>query len=164
MAENVEKIYNRADIVAFIGKELDVNTFYRMIGFTDMGETLNTETYERRYVDEQSSRKDTTGFSKEISYAFDRYSNNEIHDMLAQVHDDELVGIVKPIVVVNFNKKNEDGSYEARKRNYGIIPDAQGSGTDAYTYSGTFGANGNIEKGKAVVSEDGKSCTFTAEL
>lgn len=164
MAEKEEKIYNRADIVNFIGLELNATTFHRMIGFTDMGETLNTETYERRYVDEQSSRKDTTGFSKEIAYSFDRYANNDVHDKIAEIHDDELVGIVLPILTINFNEKNEDGSYKAKLRNYSIIPDGQGSGTDAYTYSGTFGANGKITKGTATVGADGKTATFTAEL
>lgn len=157
------KIYNRADIVNFIGLTRDADSFKRMVGFTDMGNSLNTETYERRYVDEKSSRKDTTGFSKEVSYAFDRYEGDEVHNMIAEIHDDELVGEVRPIVTVNFNKKNVDGTYEARKRNYGIIPDSDGDGTDAYTYSGTFGANGNIIKGKATVDDENKTVTFTAD-
>lgn len=101
----VEKLYNRADIVNFMGLTVDATTYKRMTGFTDNGKSLNTETYERRYVDEKSSRKDVTGYATEIAYGFDRYTNNDVHDLIANVHDLEQTGVVVPIVAVNFNKK-----------------------------------------------------------
>ena len=157
-----EKIYNRADIVNFMGLTKDASTFKRMTGFTDNGKTLNSETYERRYVDEKSSRKDVTGYSTEIAYTFDRYTNNDVHDVVADVHDLEKTGVVVPIVAVNFNEAGEtDGTYKARKRNYAIIPDSDGDGTDAYQYSGTFGSNGEIVEGIASTTDEWKTCTFT---
>lgn len=135
----VEKLYNRADIVNFMGLTVDATTYKRMTGFTDNGKSLNTETYERRYVDEKSSRKDVTGYATEIAYGFDRYTNNEVHDVIANVHDLEQTGVVVPIVAVNFNEK----------------------GTDAYQYSGAFGANGELEEGIATSNDGWKTCTFT---
>lgn len=159
--ENVEEIYNRADIVNFMGLTENATEFLRMTGFTDNGTSKNAETYERRYVDEKSSRKDVTGYSTEISYGFDRYSNNKVHDKIAEVHDLEQTGVIVPIVTVDFKRKNEDGTYYARKRKFSILPDGNGDGTDAYQYSGAFGSNGEIEEGKATVSDNGKKCTFT---
>lgn len=164
MAENnEEKLYNRADIVNFMGLTEDASNFLRMTGFTDSGKSSNTETYERRYVDERTSRKDVSTFATEIAYTFDRYTNNAVHDKVADVHDLEQVGVVVPIVSVDFNKPGTtSGTYKARKRNYSIIPDSDGDGTDAYQYSGTFGANGDLVEGTATSNDNWKTCTFTA--
>lgn len=158
----MRKVYNRADIVTFMGLELEATTFERMTGFTDGSESLNSEKYERRYIDEKTSRKDTTGFSKEIAYSFDRYTDNDVHDYIANVHDLEQTGVVVPIVTVDFNQKGDGANtFKARKRNYGILPDGNGDGTDAYTYTGSFGANGEIVEGTATSTDGWKTCTFT---
>lgn len=160
--ENLETVYNRADIVNFMGLTLDATEFKRMTGFTDAGETLNAETYERRYVDEKTSRKDVTGYAREIAYGFDRFTNNSVHNLIANVHDLEQTGVVVPIVTVNFNEKEATANtFKAKKRNYSIIPDGNGDGTDAYQYSGAFGANGEIIKGTATSNDNWKTCTFT---
>lgn len=162
MPENIQKVYNRADIVNFMGLTLETESFIRMTGFTDGGETLNTETYERRYIDEKTTRKDVTGYAKEIAYGFDRFTDNEVHDLIANVHDLEKTGVVVPIVTVNFNEVGTtEKSFKARKRNYSIIPDGNGDGTDAYQYSGAFGANGEIVEGIATSDDNWKTCTFT---
>ena len=155
----VEKLYNRADIVNFMGLTVDATTYKRMTGFTDNGKSLNTETYERRYVDEKSSRKDVTGYATEIAYGFDRYTNNDVHDLIANVHDLEQTGVVVPIVAGK--KGTTDDTFKARRRNYSILPDSDGDGTDAYQYSGAFGANGDLEEGTATSTDGWKTCTFT---
>lgn len=160
--ETIQVLYNRADIVNFMGLTEDATTFNRMTGFTDNGKSLNSSTYERRYVDEKTSRKDVTGYATEIAYTFDRYTNNSVHDKVANVHDLEQVGVVVPIVAVNFNEKGTTAnSFKARKRNYAILPDNDGDGTDAYQYSGAFGANGDLVEGTATSSDGWKTCTFT---
>lgn len=161
--QNVEeKLYNRADIVNFMGLTESATTFNRMTGFTDNGKSLNAETYERRYVDEKSSRKDVTGYATEIAYTLDRYANNDVHDLIANVHDKEQTGVIVPIVAVNFNEKGTtDGTFKARKRKYSVLPDGDGDGTDAYQYSGAFGANGDLEEGTASSTDGWKTCTFT---
>lgn len=54
---------------------------------------------------------------------------------------------------------NED-EFVARKREFSILPDASGDGTDALQYSGSFGVKSEPVKGYAKVAADGKSCTF----
>lgn len=160
--ENTEVLYNRADIVNFMGLTDEAEKFNRMTGFTDNGKSLNTETYERRYVDEKTSRKDVTGYAPEIAYTFDRYTNNEVHDKVAKVHELEQTGVIVPIVAVNFNEKaTGENTFKARKRKYSILPDSDGDGTDAYQYSGAFGANGDLIEGTATSTDDWKTCTFT---
>ncbi len=146
------KIYNRADIVNFMRINEE---FKRMQGFTEGGKSLNSTTYDRRYIDEKTERSTVTGYSTEIAYSFDRIFDNEIHEKLANIHDNELVGEVVEILTVNTATK------EARLRSYSVIPDADGDSTDAYTYSGTFHADGEITQGTATVSADGMTATFT---
>jgi len=150
------EIYNRADKVNFMNtgtKQAPV--FTRMQGFTEGGKSLNSTTYSRRYIDEKGERNTVTGYSTEIAYNFDRIVDNTIHDKIAEVHDKELVGQVVQILSVDL-KTNE-----AHLRDYSVIPDADGDGTDAYQYSGTFHADGDITEGTAVVSADGLTATFT---
>lgn len=150
------QIYNRADKVNFMNTGTSSSPVYtRMQGFTSAGKSLNSSTYDRRYVDEKTERSTVTGFSPEIDYNFDRIVGNAIHDKIAEVHDDELVGETVDIVTVDMI------THEARLRTYSVIPDADGDSTDAYTYSGTFHAYGEITKGTATVSADGMTATFT---
>ncbi len=150
------QIYNRADIVNFMNtgtKEAPVYT--RMQGFTSGGKELNAQTYSRHYVDENFERESTTGYSPNIPYTFDRIVDNPVHEKIAKVHDDEIVGETCEILSVNI-KTNE-----AKLRNYDINPDSDGTETEAYTYSGNFHANGALSKGTATVSADGLTATFT---
>lgn len=155
-------IYNRADIVNF----MKVGEAYkRMTGFTDGGKSLNPSEYNRRYIDEKIERSDVTSYATEIAYAFDRMTNNDVHDKIAEVHDKELVGQTTEIITVNFNDAGAtSGTYKARKRVYSIIPDSDGDSTDAYTYSGAFKANGKIIEGIAATSDDWSTCTFEEDL
>lgn len=155
------KLYNRADIVNFmkVGSE---TTYSRMTGFTDGGKTLNAETYERRYIDEKTKRKDVTGYATEIAYGFDRMTDNTLHDDIAKIHDGELTGETREIVTVNFNEAGTTtGTFKARKRTYAVIPDGDGDGTDAYQYTGTFAAQGDIVEGIASTTDNWQTCTFT---
>ena len=150
------KIYNRADIVNFMNTGTTAEPVYtRMQGFTEGGKSLNSTTYDRRYIDEKTERSTVTGYSTEIAYSFDRIEDNAIHDKIAEIHDKELVGEIVEILTVN-TKTNE-----ARLRNYSVIPDADGDSTDAYTYSGNFHADGDITEGTATVSANGMTATFT---
>lgn len=153
---NALTIYNRADIVNFMNTGTAIAPVYtRMQGFTSGGKSLNASTYGRRYIDEKSERNTVTGYSTEIAYNFDRIVDNTIHEKLADIHDKELVGETVQILTVNL-KTNE-----AKLRNYSVIPDNDGDSTDAYTYSGNFHADGDIQEGTATVSADGMTATFT---
>lgn len=156
-------IYNRADIVNFMKTTSSGTTYDRMTGFTDAGRSLNSTTYDRRYVDEKTERSDVIAYATEIAYSFDRMTDNAVHDAIAKIHDQELVGQTVEIVTVNFNEKGTtENSFKARKRVYSVVPDADGDSTDAYTYSGAFKANGDTVEGETTSTDNWSTCTFTA--
>ena len=69
---------------------------------------------------------------------------------IASVHDDELTGETRNIMVVDFFDKGEatkEDEFVARKREFSILPDASGDGTDALQYSGSFGVKSEPVKG-----------------
>lgn len=151
---------------------MDVSTttianFLRMTKFTEISKSKNATEYSRTYVDEDGEVTDVTGYSEEISYAFDLYKGNLVHQRLVNITDNELTGndaLVK-ILQVDFSKPVGSG-YEARLRTYSVVPDTEGDSTDAYTYSGAFRKNSGFTIGVATISEDGLTATFvpTAEV
>lgn len=154
------QVYNRADIVNFMGLTLNASIFHRMKGFTDAGKSMNPSTYDRRYVDEKNERSDVVAFATEIAYGYDRMYGNAVHDTISKVHDDEIVGFNIPIVTVNFNEPVE-GGYRAKYRVWSVQPDSDGDSTDAYTYSGAFKANSSIVTGIAKIEEGNINDTTT---
>lgn len=163
------QVYNRADIVNFMGLTLNATIFQRMKGFTEGGKSLNSSTYDRRYIDETTERSDVTAYATEIAYNFDRMYGNAVHNVISKVHDDEIVGFNVPIVTVNFNEPVGNG-YKAKYRVWSVQPDSDGDSTDAYTYSGAFKANSSIVTGVATIEEGNEndsttitSITFTAD-
>lgn len=168
MAEtNKKKLVKRTGRVNFYGVPASGDdatvTFSRMQNFTAMSESKNPSTYERRYVDKDSDDSDVTGYGTSWSYNFDMHENDPILMDLAGVHDDELTGETRDIVVVDFFNKGEataEDEYVARKRTVSVLPDAAGDGTDALQYSGTLSVKSKPVKGYAKVAADGNSCTF----
>lgn len=160
-----EQLVKRSGKVAF----MDVGTegtpkYQRMTKFTEMSQAKNATEYSRTYVDEDGEVTDVTGYSPEISYAFDQYTGNAVHEKLVDITDNEKTGAdaLVNILIVDFSKKASAGSgYEARLRTYSVIPDTEGDSTDAYTYSGTFRKNGGFKVGTAVLSENDTVATFT---
>lgn len=158
---DVKKLVQRSKKVAFykVGDKYE-----RMTGFTSMSKSSNPKEYARQYVDEDGEVTDVTGYSPSIDYAFDQYIGNNVHDDIVTITEDELTGndAVREIVIVDFTKQDtEKTGFEARKREYAVIPATDGDGTDAYTYSGTFKSKSSVVKGVAIVSEDKQSLTFT---
>lgn len=58
----------------------------------------------------------------------------------------------------DFEKKIKE-----RKRDWSVIPDTEGDGTDALIYKGSLKAAGEIIKGTATTTDSWQTCTFTAE-
>lgn len=168
MAELKGTLVKRSDKVAYYGvKETDgKETFTRMQGFTSFGQSKNPKEYSRQYVDEAFEQTDVTGYSTSIGFGFDQYKGNPVHDDLAQMCDNEVIGTdaVRNIVLVDFSKPVDGASrtYNARKRSFSVIYDTDGDSTDAYTYSGNFKTKGASIAGTAVVSEDELTIEFTA--
>lgn len=167
MANESAKLVRRSQRVAFYGvpgeEGAEPESYTRMEHFTSLSESKNPTTYERQYVDKDSSDSDVTGYGTALDYGFDHHQNDPVLKDLAAVQDDELKGEVRSIVVVDFfdkGKATAADEYVARKRDYSILPDSSGDGTDALQYSGSFAVKTEIVKGYAKVSEDKKSCTF----
>ena len=163
MAENTTVLAKRSDKVAYFGVgAADAGTYTRMKGFTEMSTNKNPSEYSRRYVDEAFEQTDVTGFSPSISYGFDQYVGDPVHDDLVEITDNEKLGsdAVRSIVIVDFTKEVDGGGYEAKKRSFAVIPDSEGGSNDAYTYSGTFRSKGEVILGTATVEDD--VATFTA--
>ena len=165
-------LVQRADKVAFMGVPTTAGgtttiVYHRMQGFTDMSKSLNPKEYSRQYVDEAFEQTDVVGFSPSIAYGFDQYKGNAVHDDLVKLSDNEAVGTaaVRSIVIVDFTKETaETGAFEAKKREFSVIPDSEGGSTDAYTYSGNFKVKGNQIEGVATSSDDWMTLTFTENM
>ena len=167
MANDKAQLVRRSQRVAYYGIPVttgEITEFNRMEHFTSLTESKNPVTYERQYVDKDSSDSDVTGYGTALEYGFDHHKNDPVLKDLAAVQDDELKGEVRQIVVVDFFDKGDttaDDEYVARKRDYSILPDSSGDGTDALQYSGSFAVKTDMVKGYAKVSKDGKTCTFS---
>ena len=159
----MEKLVKRSGKVAFMDiSTTQIPNFLRMRKFTEISKSKNPTEYSRTYVDEDGEITDVTGYSEEISYAFDLYSGNLVHEKIVKITDDELTGdeALVNILIVDFSKPSGDG-YEARLRTYTTVPDTEGDATEAYTYSGTFRKNSKMSKGIATLNADNTVATFT---
>lgn len=157
----MDKILKRSDKKAFyeVGGK-----FMRMRGFTDFSMSKNPTEYSRKYVDEVSERNDVVGYNPSISFAFDRFSDDEVHADMVSIADNEAVGsdAVRSILLVDTSEETENG-FKAQKREFSVIPDSEGNDSDTYTYSGTLKANGAIVKGYATTSDNWQTVTFEEE-
>lgn len=158
----MDKISKRSDKVAFFGLEGSNTDFSRMRGFTEFSVSKNPVEYSRRYIDEQTERNDVVAYAPSISYSFDKFSDDNVHRELIEIADMEKVGAeaVRYIVIVDLSGTGNEKS--AVLREWAVIPDGEGNDNDAYTYSGTLKANGEIVLGTATSDDDWLSCTFTA--
>ena len=159
------KLVKRSDKVSFFGNmSTGTETFNRMRGFTSLSGSKNPIEYSRQYVDEEMETTDVVGYSPSVEFGFDQYKGDLVHDEMVEILDGEKTGTEarRNIVTVDFSKPTEtEGEYEAVKREYAIIGDADGDGTDAYTYSGTFRATGKRILGTATLNSDNSVATFT---
>lgn len=158
------KLVNRHEKIAFFGVK-DENgeiTYHRMCGFTKMDTAKNPVEYSRRYIDESFEQTDVVAFSPSISFSFDRYCGNPVHDDIVSISDNELIGTdaVRSIVIADLSTESE-GTVSAIKRDFSVIVDTEGNSTDAFTLSGTFNTKGEKTFGTARLSQDGQTLTFS---
>ena len=134
-------------------------------GFTDMTESKNPSEYSRKYVSDQSERTDVTGYSPSISYSMDYYSDDPVAQEIRAVTDRELVGTdaQREIILVDLFDGDATNGYTAYKRNYSIIPDTKGSGTDVLIYTGNLRATGEKVKGTFKLPTGQTDGVFTAD-
>lgn len=82
-----------------------------MTGFTSLSDGKNSTEYSRQYVDEASERSDVVGYAPAIDYEFDRYTNDPVHEKIAAITDDEILGTeaqVDIVVVDLFEQKTSE--------------------------------------------------------
>ena len=93
--------------------------------------------------------------------------DNPVQEKIAKVTDDELLGSDAQVTVVMvdlFETKADDANTcTARKRDWSVIPDTEGDGTDALIYKGSLKAAGEIIKGTATTTDGWRTCTFATE-
>ena len=157
-------LVKRSDKIPFFGVTSgDSVTFKRMTGFTELSISKNPKEYGRQYIDEEFEQSDVVGYSPSMSYSFDKYSDNDVHKVMANISDNELCGddAVRSIIIVDLTDGSDDAGYKAVKRDFAVIPDSEGDSTDAYTYSGNFKVKGEKVFGTATSDDDWQTITFT---
>lgn len=159
-----EKLVKRNRKVAFLGvMSSNAVSYNRMRHFTEMGKSSNPNEYNRKYVDEDGEVTDITGYAPSISYAFDQYEGNAVHQELITITDGEVVGTdaVRTILLVDFTRKGTiDGNYIAIKREYAVIPDSDGNDENTYTYSGNFKSQGSKEEVEVTSNDNWETCSI----
>ena len=159
------KLVKRSDIVNFM-KVGDTETFYRMKYFPTMSKSKEPEEYERQYVDENSKRTDVVSMSESIEFELDRHTGDEVHTRIVEIFDKELLGDDANVTLctVNFTEPGTaEGSYKARIREYAVIPEGEGDGTEAYKHTGSFKSKGDIIEGEATSTDEWQTCTFVED-
>ncbi len=162
----MDNLIKRCDKLAFYGiKSGSTTTYKRMSGFTDMSVSKNAKEYVRQYIDEEFEQSDVVGYSPSISFAFDLYLGNDVHEDISKISDNELTGsdAVREIIIVDTKNGNDTDGYYAIKRNFAVIVESEGNGTEAYQCSGTFKVKGEKIFGKAKTTDDWASCVFTED-
>lgn len=164
------KYLNNSDIVMRTGKLafykcLGENFYRRMEGFTELSNSKGTKEYTRQYVDEDFERTDVSGYSPEISYAFDRYKAHPVLDDIIYITENELIGqaMVRDFVILDMTTAVSNNgtawTAEGKMRKWAVIPDTDGDTTDCMTYSGTFKCRGEMVDVRATTTDDWQTIT-----
>ena len=164
------KYLNNSNIVMRTGKLafykcLGENFYRRMEGFTELSNSKGTKEYTRRYVDEDFERTDVSGYSPEISYAFDRYKAHPVLDDIIYITENELIGqaMVRDFVIFDMttavSNNGTTWTAEGKMRKWAVIPDTDGDTTDCMTYSGTFKCRGEMVDVRATTTDDWQTIT-----
>lgn len=152
------KLVQRHEKVAYYGVEDEQGLvlFRRMRGFTKMDISKNPKEYKRRYIDEDFEQSDVVAFSPSISFTFDRYSGDPVHEDIVKLADNEVVGpdAIRTIVIADLSTMNNERQVDVVMRDFSVMVDAEGNSLDAYTLSGVMNAKGEKIFGRAELSED----------
>ena len=150
-------IVKRSDKKAFYMIEGET-VFNRMIGFTEISKSMNPLEYTRKYVDCNMEESDVVGYAPALTISFDEHDGNPVHDDIKNIFDYEKTGneAVRKIAIVDFTQPvpGEEDTYFAKIRDYAVIPESEGNGTEHYEYSATLKAKSEVLSGRAT-SNDG---------
>lgn len=164
MSVKKQKIVKRSERLSFMDTTGDGASFARMTKFTSLKGSKNSKEYSRQYVDMDVESSDVVGYAPAIEYSFDRHTDTPVHEKIAEITDDELLGTDTYVDIVTVDKFAVDskGNAPARKRTYSVVADSEGDGTDALIYSGNFKAVSEITEGYATTADEWQTITFTA--
>ena len=164
MGVKKQKIVKRSERLSFMDTTGDGASFARMTKFTSLKGSKNPMEYSRQYVDMDVESSDVVGYAPAIEYSFDRHTDTPVHEKIAEITDDELLGTDTYVDIVTVDKFAVDskGNAPARKRTYSVVADSEGDGTDALIYSGNFKAVSEITEGYATTADEWQTITFTA--
>lgn len=155
----MSKIIKRFKKLAFYGvPSSDGNTiFHRMKGFDTISTSKNPKEYSRQYIDEEFEQTDVVGYTPTVSFSFDQFEGNEVHTDIVGIFNNEKTGAdaVRSIVMVDMS---DAGS--AIMRDFAVVAEKEGDGTDAYTYSGSFRVKGDKIFGTASSEDDWQTVNF----
>ncbi len=152
----------RSERLAFMGVVDGVDIVYkRLTGFTEFSISKNAKEYSRKYIDENMERSEVVSYSPTITYKFDYEPGNLVHELLARVAEEELVGedALCRLVIIDVTQYNGTGTAAVMRR-FTVIPQNEGDDPDAYTVSGSLKAVGERETGIAKTTDNWKTITF----
>ena len=160
----MNKLLRRSNKVAFYSiKNGDVTEYHRMKGFTDFTVSKNPSEYSRKYVDETFEQSDVVGYSPSVSFSFDYIKDNKIHNDIANISKNELVGddAVREILMIDFSSDEKNPT--AIKREFSVIVENEGSGMEGYIVKGSFKVKGEKIFGKASSADSFVTAVFAEE-
>jgi len=162
------KIVERHKILAFYGVpgENGNVTYTRMKKFTQLSHSKNPIEYSRQYVDEPFQQTDVVGFAPAYDYAFDKHTDLPVQADMVSITNGEKLGdeAVRTIILVDTTLASESSgafSGKAFKRDYSVIPNAEGDNINIYTYSGSLKARGEQSEVTVSSSDDWQTVTIS---
>lgn len=136
----------------------------RMTGFTSFGTNRNPEEYTRKYVDEAHQTTDITSYDTSISFAFDLFADNPVHQYLADIIENEKLGAdaIVDIYVVDFSKPvtGVADTYECAHRQMVVVPSSDGDDANVYTYSGDLRTKGDRTIGQGTLTDNEQTLSY----
>lgn len=140
-------------------------TYERMTGFTEFSLSKNPKEYSRKYIDEDMERSEVVSYSPSVSYKFDTDPENNVHKLLCNVADHELIGEAAEcnIIIADISSLDASGKAKAIMRRFSVIPQSEGDDKDTYTVSGALKACGSKKFGLASTSDNWQTVTFVEE-
>ena len=154
-------VVKRCKKLAFYGVPAEGGStfvYHRMKGFDEITTSKNPKEYSRQYVDEEFEQTDVVAYNPSISFGFDRFLGDAVHDDMIDIFNNEKLGqdAVRPIIMVDM----ESDEKSAIKRDFAVIAENEGSGTELYKYSGSLRVKGEKVFGSCSSDDDWETCTF----
>jgi len=164
-------VIRRAERVAYVAVPATGGgdpVIMRAKGFTNWTTNRSAQEYTRQYIDESFETTDVVGITTSISINLDAIKDNDLHEYIENIFDNELLGddaVIETYIVDYTQPGPGTNQYMCRKRLFSVLPSSEGGGTEAYTYQAELRAKGPTVKGWATTAgEDSdlvNTITFT---